>query len=113
MIYIDGLSENIHGNPLQQQKDKLLRAKAKMKGYEIIEALLDDLNTPKVIAQINKITNQEQIPEKTLQIIKYIDEKILKLDLFKPLPEEEISIPEDIKQLAEKRWEAKKQKTFF
>ena len=37
LIYIDGLSENIHGNPLQQQKDKLLRAKAKMKGYEIIE----------------------------------------------------------------------------
>ena len=53
----------------------------KEKGYEIIEALLDDLNTPKVIAQINKITNQEQIPEKTLQLLKYIDEKILKLDL--------------------------------
>ena len=85
----------------------------KEKGYEIIEALLDDLNTPKVIAQINKITNQEQIPEKTLQLLKYIDEKILKLDLFKPLPEEEISIPEDIKQLAEKRWEAKKQKNFL
>jgi len=37
LIYIDGLSEAIHGNPFQKQKDKLLRAKAQLKGYKVVE----------------------------------------------------------------------------
>jgi very-short-patch-repair endonuclease len=52
LIYIDGLSENIHGNPLQQQKDKLLRAKAKMKGYEIIEISAEGLDDDEYISMV-------------------------------------------------------------
>jgi hypothetical protein len=37
LIYIDGLSEGIHGNPLQKQKDRILRAKAQTKGFKILE----------------------------------------------------------------------------
>jgi hypothetical protein len=46
LVFIDGLSEQIHGNPAQTQKDRLQRAKAKMKGYFVLEipaqALKDD-----------------------------------------------------------------------
>ena len=47
-----------------------------------------------------------------MSLIKYIDENILKLDLFKPIEKEEIEVPKEIKLLAEKRWEAKKNKDF-
>ena len=47
-----------------------------------------------------------------MSLIKYIDENILKLDLFKAIEKKEIEVPEEIKQLAEKRWEAKKNKDF-
>jgi len=46
LIFVDGMSENIHGSPAQQKKDKLQRAKAKMQGYRVLEmtaqALRDD-----------------------------------------------------------------------
>jgi hypothetical protein len=38
LIFIDGLSKNIHGNPVAQQKDKLKRIKLRMEGYNVIES---------------------------------------------------------------------------
>ncbi len=86
----------------------------KEKGYELIDYLLNDLDTVKLIAQINKYAkNVDKLPEdekiQILSIIKYIDDKILKLNLFE---KENVEIPEEIKKLAEERWEAKKQKDF-
>ncbi len=49
-IYIDGLSEGIHGNPLQPQKDKLLRAKAQAKGYRILEIPAEALHDKTMLA---------------------------------------------------------------
>jgi len=37
LIYIDGLSRKIHGNFQQKKKDSILRAKAKLKGFSVVE----------------------------------------------------------------------------
>ena len=84
--------------------------------WELIDYLLDDLDTVKVIAGINKYLNKfkilsEEEKSKLLSLIKYLDDKVLKLDLFKE-ETKEIKIPQDIKELAEKRWEAKKEKNW-
>lgn len=46
LVYIDGMSAGIHGNPEQQRKDKLQRAKAEMKGFRVVsitaQGLTDD-----------------------------------------------------------------------
>lgn len=46
LVFIDGMSDSLHGSPIQQQKDRLKRAKAKMKGYLVVaipaQALSDD-----------------------------------------------------------------------
>ncbi|HFC97911.1 MAG TPA: DUF1998 domain-containing protein, partial [Thermosulfurimonas dismutans] len=49
LIYIDGLSEGIHGNPVRRQKDKLLRAKAQVKGYRILEIPAEALHDKKTM----------------------------------------------------------------
>jgi len=81
--------------------------KNKEEGWQMIDYLLDDLDTVKVIAYINSVS--KQLDEKLIALIKYIDENILKLDLFK---KQQIQIPDEIKQLAAKRWEYKKQKDY-
>lgn len=47
LIYVDGMSEKIHGSPKQRLRGTILRAKAKMKGYYVAnvtaEALGDDV----------------------------------------------------------------------
>ena len=46
VVYVDGMSESLHGNPMQQAKDKILRAKLRAKGWQVVEiaasALKDD-----------------------------------------------------------------------
>ena len=37
LIFIDGLSTEIHGNPEAQRKDRLKRAKLRMGGYNVVE----------------------------------------------------------------------------
>jgi hypothetical protein len=37
LVFIDGLSNPIHGNPAQSRKDRIKRAKAKMLGYNVVE----------------------------------------------------------------------------
>jgi hypothetical protein len=35
LVYVDGLSKRIHGNPEQQRKDRILRAKAETRGWKV------------------------------------------------------------------------------
>lgn len=85
----------------------------------LIESLFDDFNTPQLLADINKafwqITANNQLKD-LLLIIFYLDEKLLKLDLYKEvvfqLNKKDIEIPADIKDLAEKRWQAKLNKDY-
>ena len=87
--------------------------------WELIDYLLDDLDTVKVIAQINKYLNETKWKnqmkpneiKKLLSLIKYLDDNVLKLNLFKE-EQKQIEIPQDIKELAEKRWKAKLKKDF-
>jgi very-short-patch-repair endonuclease len=44
LIFIDGMSVAIHGNPQQQKKDKLKRAKAKMAGWHVVEMTAQELD---------------------------------------------------------------------
>ena len=47
IVVIDGLSTKIHGNPKQRRRDMLQRAKARAKGYQVLEmsaqSLKDDI----------------------------------------------------------------------
>ena len=46
VVYVDGMSESTHGGAMQQAKDKILRAKLRAKGWNVVEiaasALKDD-----------------------------------------------------------------------
>lgn len=48
LVYIDGMSVELHGNPNTQQRDAVITAKLRMKGYNVVritaEALQDDAN---------------------------------------------------------------------
>jgi very-short-patch-repair endonuclease len=50
LVYVDGLSEKIHGNPQQRLKDTLLRTKAKMAGFRVIEISAQGLTDPTSVA---------------------------------------------------------------
>jgi len=82
-----------------------------LKDNELINYLLDDLDTVKLIAWINKMLSWI-IKEKDLSIIKFLDEKVLKLWLFKKISKKE-DIPDEIKKLAELRYKAKKERDFI
>ncbi|MBU1023789.1 DUF1998 domain-containing protein, partial [bacterium] len=43
-IYLDGLSEHIHGNPRTQRQDQIIRETLRSKGYEVIEIAASDLD---------------------------------------------------------------------
>jgi len=108
------LSENINLKELTFQDVQNIYEK-KLSWYELIEYLLDDIDTVKTIAWINKyvwnfdkLSNEDK--ENILSLIKYIDDKIFKLDLFKE--QKKVEIPEDIKQLAKQRWQAKQDKNW-
>lgn len=76
-----------------------------------LDAILDDLNTPKLLAEINKALHNPT--NEIVSIIYRLDQNLLKLDLFDFSSLEDkksFDIPEDIKQLAQLRFEAKQNK---
>jgi hypothetical protein len=44
LIYIDGLSTRLHGNPEQRAKDRRLRTKAKLAGWLVCEYSAEGLS---------------------------------------------------------------------
>ncbi|MFO8072038.1 MAG: hypothetical protein R6V85_09210, partial [Polyangia bacterium] len=46
LVFIDGMGLGLHGDPQRRQRDRILRAKARMAGYQVVEitaeALQDD-----------------------------------------------------------------------
>jgi very-short-patch-repair endonuclease len=52
LIFIDGMSKSLHGDPNQQRKDKLQRAKAKMLGYQVIALSAEDLKDETALALV-------------------------------------------------------------
>lgn len=85
----------------------------------IIDSLCDDFNTADILSHIHKwfIELEDEIELiDLLNIILYLDNKLLKLDLYKDmifdLNKKELDIPNEIKDLAERRWNAKQNRNF-
>lgn len=57
LIFVDGLSRNIHGNPAAQQRDKLKRVKLRLEGYNVIETsargLKDETNVISFLQELS------------------------------------------------------------
>lgn len=49
LIYVDGMGESLHGNPEQQRRDRVTRAKLRMMGYKVIEITAVSLNDSSAI----------------------------------------------------------------
>lgn len=73
---------------------------------EFLESINDDLNMPKAIAVVQKMLKEERSKDIYNTFLKF--NQILGLSL----EEEKNEIPQEIKELAEKRWQAKKNKDF-
>ncbi|MBO5394694.1 MAG: cysteine--tRNA ligase [Clostridia bacterium] len=67
---------------------------------EFLDSINDDLNMPKAIAVVQKMLKEERSSDVYLALEKF--NQVLGLNL-----EEENDIPQEIKDLAEKRWQAK------
>ncbi|PIQ24021.1 cysteine--tRNA ligase [bacterium (Candidatus Blackallbacteria) CG17_big_fil_post_rev_8_21_14_2_50_48_46] len=81
---------------------------------QILNALCDDLNAPKVIGLLwDLVQDKEMGDAHKLDLIREID-SILSLDLldFTDFPELNIEIPENIQVLANQRWEARQNKNW-
>ena len=44
LVFIDGMSADLHGDPAQQQRDRLLRAKARLKNWQVLEITAEALD---------------------------------------------------------------------
>ncbi|HOQ79208.1 MAG TPA: cysteine--tRNA ligase [Candidatus Absconditabacterales bacterium] len=73
---------------------------------EAMEAVSDNINTPKLLAIIQSSLNN--VNENTYAIITFFENNFLKLGLFEE--QEEVEIPSEVQELAQKRREAKKNK---
>ena len=75
-----------------------------------VSAICDDLNTPKLLAEIN--TWLRNTTPEIVWVIHRLDQVFLKLDLFKKVEEEIVEIPAEVKELAEQRLQAKAGKNY-
>lgn len=73
-------------------------------------AICDDLNTPKLLAEIN--TWLRNTTPEIVWVIHRLDQVFLKLDLFEKVEEETVEIPIEVKELAEQRLQAKAEKNY-
>lgn len=73
---------------------------------EAMEAVSDNINTPKLLAIIQSSLNN--VNENTYAIITFFENNFLKLWLFEE--QEKVEIPSEVQELAQKRREAKKNK---
>ncbi len=81
---------------------------------QLISSLLDDLDTPSFLASIQKAV--WNINDEVLKVILHIDATVLKIWLYEWVIElvekPDVEIPDDIKQLAQARRDAKQNKDF-
>ncbi|MBB1543250.1 MAG: cysteine--tRNA ligase [candidate division SR1 bacterium] len=74
------------------------------------QALGDNLNTPKLLTQLHIALSEPHA--NTLDIVKDLEEKVLKIGLFSADDSSEISVPDEILALAEQRKQAKADKNY-
>jgi len=104
----------IDANNYKELDSKLTSTKAKEFLAEVVSSVLDDLNTSKVIAAINKVLRDSD--SEAISVLYRLDQKVLKLDLFdfsilsSSDEKNKIEVSQDIKDLATQRREAKQNK---
>lgn len=115
MKKLSKLSPDASGTELQANNYKELESKIQTDEWkaflnEALEDILDDLNTPKLLATINKSLHNPT--SEITSIIHRLDKQLLKLNLFdfSWLNSEKIEAPEEIQKLAEERRQAKQDK---
>ncbi len=76
---------------------------------DFTKSIEDDMNMPKAVQVLQKLLKDEKVSGKAkLSIIEKMD-SVFGLDLLK---KEKVSVPEEVRKLAEERWQAKKIKNF-
>jgi len=78
---------------------------------DIEKSFLDDINLPKVLATINTISNQA-MDTSDLHLLYRLEKNILKIDLFVPVEEKTIDVPQQVTDLANQRLAAKVEKDY-
>lgn len=77
---------------------------------QIMEAICDNMNTPKLLAVVQWALNTAT--ETTYAIITWLEDNLLKLWLFDVTIEENVDIPAEVSLLADQRVQAKKDKNY-
>lgn len=91
-------------------KDQLKTDGGKEFLEKCVSAICDDLNTPKLLAEIN--TGLRTATPEIIWVIHRLDKVFLKLDLFEKVEEETVEIPDEVRILAEQRLQAKAEKNY-
>ena len=94
---------------LIQNQDSLSSVDADLQN-KFDQALGDNLNTPKLLTQLHIALSEPHV--NTLDIVKTLEEKVLKIWLFSSDDSSDLDIPEQIMVLAEQRKQAKKDKNY-
>lgn len=76
----------------------------------LTEVLLDDLDTPKLLARL--WASLDALDDNLASGIRWFDENILKFGLFEKELEEIVDVPANIAIMAKERWEAKQAKDY-
>ena len=94
---------------LIQNQDSLSSVDADLQN-KFDQALGDNLNTPKLLTQLHIALSEPHA--NTLDIVKDLEEKVLKIWLFSADDSSELSVPDEILALAEQRKQAKADKNY-
>lgn len=80
---------------------------------ELLEALCDDLNTPRALAGLWTAMRDETVPAEEKLGLASFAEELLSLGLFESSRlERPVEVPPEIRELAEQRWQARKRRNF-
>ena len=94
---------------LIQNQDSLSSVDADLQN-KFDQALGDNLNTPKLLTQLHIALSEPHV--NTLDIVKTLEEKVLKIWLFSPDQTLNLEIPDNILALAQQRKQAKADKNY-
>jgi cysteinyl-tRNA synthetase len=105
------VKKNQNSNHHDNKENKIEQENIKKYKKQFLDAINDDLNTPKVLALINDIIKDENIDNKEKYELILEFDKVLGLDI-ENMQEEKVHVPKEVTLLAEERLKAKKEKNW-
>lgn len=84
---------------------------------EMMVALMDDLNIPRILAILQQsLTNVQKVEDVDMKdffvALHWLEKNLLKIGLFDVVEESSIAVPQEVKALADQRVQAKKDKNY-